>query len=67
MPEPSSKPTDLGESVVDDVRAIREAIDEEVDHDPRLLAERARKAAESVRREYGMKTAELPSSDSLAT
>ena len=50
----------LGESVVDEVRAIREAIDEEVGHDVAKLAAEARRASEAVRREFGMKAAQLP-------
>jgi hypothetical protein len=50
----------LGESVVDEVRAIREAIDEEVGHDVARLVERARCVSEDVRRRYGMKVAQLP-------
>jgi hypothetical protein len=52
----------LGESVVDEVRAIREAIDEEVGHDVARLAERARRVSDAVRREFGMRTAKLPPS-----
>ncbi len=50
--------TALGESVVDEVRAIREAIDKEAGHDLRLLAERARRTSEDVRRQYGLKAAQ---------
>lgn len=53
-------PITLGESVVDEVRAIRQALDEEVDHDIARLASRARQAGEEIRRQYGMKVAQLP-------
>jgi hypothetical protein len=49
-----------GESVVDEVRAIRETIDAEAGHDIRKLAQQARRVSEEVRREYGMKVAEIP-------
>lgn len=52
-----------GESVVGEVRAIREAIDDEVGHDMTRLAERARRVSAEVRREFGMKVATLPSAD----
>ena len=52
----------FGESVVDEVRAIRETIDEEVGHDVARLAERARRVSDAVRREFGMRTAKLPPS-----
>lgn len=47
-------PIPLGESVVDEVRAIREAIDTEVGHDLRKLAERARLVSEQARAEFGL-------------
>lgn len=50
----------LGESVVDEVRAIREALDEEAGHDVTKLAEMARRASDQVRREFGFKSAQLP-------
>lgn len=50
----------LGESVVDEVRAIREAIDQEVGHDVSKLAIEARRASDAVRREFGMTAAQLP-------
>lgn len=50
----------LGESVVDEVRAIREAIDQEVGHDVAKLAVEARRASDAVRREFGMKATQLP-------
>lgn len=53
--------TRLGESVVDEVRAIREAIDEEVGHDIARLAAEARRRSEEIRREFGMRVAELHS------
>ena len=60
MINPTRSSPQLGESVVDEVRAIREAIDEEVGHDVARLAEYARQASEAVRRELGMKIATLP-------
>jgi hypothetical protein len=57
-PREESDHTTLGESVVDEVRAIREAIDEDVGHDMRRLADRARRAGEEVRRQYGLKAAQ---------
>lgn len=59
MIDKSESDSALGESVVDEVRAIREAIDAESDHDIRKLAEQARRVSEQVRREYGMKVAEI--------
>ena len=52
--------TPLGESVVDEVRAIREAIDEEVGHDLGRLAELARRKSSEIMSRYGMKRAEVP-------
>lgn len=49
-----------GESVVDEVRAIREAIDEEVGHDVRRLGEQVRRNSEAIRREFGLRVAKLP-------
>ena len=60
MNNPTRSSPQLGESVVDEVRAIREAIDEEVGHDVARLAEYARQASDAVRRELGMKIATLP-------
>ncbi len=60
MIDKSETNSTLGESVVDEVRSIREAIDAEAGHDIRKLAEQARGASERVRREYGMKVAESP-------
>ncbi len=60
MIEPMPSSSELGESVVDEVRAIREAIDAEVGHDVARLAERARRIGEAVRREFNMKAAKLP-------
>ena len=57
---------ELGESVVDEVRRIRESIDAEVGHDLRKLAERARRAGEDVRKRYGMKLGESPAESSPA-
>lgn len=53
------KETTLGESVVDEVRAIREALDAEVWHEVEKLAEAARQKSEQVRREFGFKVADL--------
>ena len=55
--------TDLGESVVDEVRAIREALDREFGHDVERLAEAARRRSEEVRREFGMRSVDAQSSD----
>ncbi len=60
MIDKSGTNSTLGESVVDQVRSIREAIDAEAGHDIRKLAEQARRVSEQVRRKYGMKVAELP-------
>ena len=49
--------TELGDSCVDEVRAIREAIDAAVGHDVGRLAEQSRAAAEKVRREFGLTAA----------
>lgn len=56
----SEQSTPLGESAVDDVRAVREAIDEEVGHDLRKLVEQARRKSAEVRQQYGMIVAESP-------
>jgi len=40
----------VSDPIVEEVRAVREAIDEEVGHDLKKLAERARKAGEEYRR-----------------
>ena len=60
MMNPAKTGLQLGESVVDEVRAIREAIDEEVGHNVARLAAQARQVSEAVRREFGMKVARLP-------
>ena len=60
MTRPSTAGPPLGESVVDEVRSIREAIDAEVGHDVQKLAEQARRASQEVRRAYGLEVAELP-------
>lgn len=59
MIQHASKETPLGESVVDEVRAIREALDAEVGHDVEKLAEAARQRSAQIRREFGFKTADL--------
>ena len=51
----------LSDPIVEEVRAVREAIDEEVGHDLKKLAERARKAGEEYRRARG--AAEVQASD----
>ncbi len=60
MTNPTTTNGGPGESVVDEVRAIRATIDAEAGHDIRKLAEQARQVSEGVRREYGMKVAEIP-------
>lgn len=50
----------LGESVVDEIREIRETIDREVDHDVRRLAQTAREVSAQVSAQYGLRQA-LPS------
>lgn len=47
-------------AIVDEVRRIREAIDEEVGHDIEKLAERARKAGEEYRKTHRSKVADVP-------
>ncbi|MBN1347175.1 MAG: hypothetical protein JXQ73_31070 [Phycisphaerae bacterium] len=47
--------------IVEEVRAVREAIDEEVGHDVAKLAERAGAVGEAYRRRLGVKAAEIPS------
>ena len=49
----------LGESVVSEVRRIRDALDVEAGHDLARLAEMARQASARIRKEYGMKVASL--------
>jgi hypothetical protein len=57
----------LGPSVVDEIRAIREEMDERAGHDPvRLVAEVERIAAE-VRRAYGFMSASAPVGQKAAT
>lgn len=51
---PAPDTIELGESVVDEVRAIREALDQAVGHDVRRLAEQAREVGERIRREHGL-------------
>lgn len=50
----------INDLIVDEVRRVREAIDEEVGHDVAKLAERARRIGEEYRRKNGFKSAELP-------
>jgi hypothetical protein len=50
----------LGESVVDEVRAIREELDGRAGHDVRKLAAYAQRAGETIRRKNGMTLAKLP-------
>ena len=58
---------DLGRNwIVDEVRAVREAIDEEVGHDVAKLAERARRIGEQYRRKHGLRDANLPNSTASA-
>jgi hypothetical protein len=56
----------LGESVVEEVRAIREAIDREVGHDIRRLAARAQAISEKIEEEFGL-TVAVPPQRSLRT
>lgn len=46
-------------AIVDEVRRIREAIDEEVGHDVEKLADRARKIGEEYRRTHKSKAADV--------
>jgi hypothetical protein len=55
----------LGPSVVDDVRAVREAIDREAGHDIDLLAAQARQIGEEYRHKRGAKAATVPGPPSL--
>lgn len=50
----------VSDPIVEEVRAVREAIDEEVGHDIKKLAERARKAGEEYRRTHGAGGAQTP-------
>ena len=50
----------VSDPIVEEVRAVREAIDEEVGHDLRKLAERARKAGEEYRRARGATEVQAP-------
>ncbi len=50
----------VSDPIVEEVRAVREAIDEEVGHDVRKLAERARKAGEEYRRARGAAEVQTP-------
>lgn len=50
----------VSDPIVEEVRAVREAIDEEVGHDLKKLAERARKAGEEYRRAHGAAEVQTP-------
>ncbi len=50
----------LEDPIVDEVRAVREAIDEEVGHDIARLAERARRIGEEYRRTHEVPAVEMP-------
>jgi hypothetical protein len=50
----------LPNAIVDEVRRVREAIDEEVGHDVEKLAERARRAGEEYRKTHRSEVADLP-------
>ena len=50
----------LVDPIVDEVRAVREAIDEEVGHVVAKLAERARRSGEEYRRTHGIAAVEIP-------
>ena len=50
----------LEDPIVDEVRAVREAIDEEVSHDVARLAERARRIGEEYRRTHGIAAVAIP-------
>jgi hypothetical protein len=49
----------LDDPIVDEVRAVREAIDEEVGHDIAKLAERARRIGEAYRLAHGVAVVEV--------
>lgn len=57
----------LRDPIVEEVRAVREAIDEEVGHDLRKLAERARKAGKEYRRAQGAAEVQIPDDLPLAS
>ncbi len=57
---PASAKQRLSDPIVEEVRAIREALDAEVGHDVAKLAERARQAGEAYRRQQGLEPVELP-------
>lgn len=59
MTSPIQADSELGESVVDEVRIIRTAIDAEVGHDLRKLAEQARRVSRDIRERYQMVAADL--------
>jgi hypothetical protein len=52
----------LEDPIVDEVRAVREAIDEELGHDVAKLAERARRIGEEYRRMHGVAAVAIPDS-----
>jgi len=59
-----SRPNEEGpwrNAIVDEVRRVREAIDEEVGHDLEKLADRARRASEQYRKVHRSKVADLQS------
>jgi len=60
MMRPISGLSPLGESAVDDVRAIRAAIDEEVNHELDRLAALIRRNSDAIREEFKLKSAAAP-------
>ena len=51
---PTENADRMEDPIVDEVRAVREAIDEEVGHDVAKLAERARRIGEEYRRTHNV-------------
>lgn len=64
------KPTNIAnrpnDPIVDEVRAVREAIDAEVGHDIAKLAERAGRLGEEYRRTHNVAAVDITSAESPA-
>lgn len=67
MTNASTNGPDPGESVVDEVRALRARLEAEAGNDLRKLAEEARRTSQRIRSELGMTVAALPSRRAVRT
>jgi hypothetical protein len=59
MTNGNEKRTPLVESVVDEVRAIRNKIDESVGHNVKKLSDEPGRKSSEIRKQYGMQEADL--------